>query len=128
VSKEQPEAQPVAAEPVKVGETLPRLLDLTALVVLTVLAVVATWAAAAPPDATTSATGSDNSDSRVKDLRAILDIEPHHCGRCGPREVRAPDAPAPAPGGLVRGAIVPAPDSRRESLSWPVETAQLLTA
>ena len=122
MSKEHPEAQPVAAGPVKVGETLPRLLDLT------VLVVVATRAAAVPPEATTSATGSDNSDSSVNDFRAILGIEPHHCGRCGPREVRAPDAPAPHPGGLVRGAIVPAPDSRRESLSWPVETAQLLTA
>jgi hypothetical protein len=128
VSKEQPEAQPVAAGPVKVGETLPRLLDLTVLVVLTVPVVVATRADAVPPEAMTSATGSDNSDSRVKDFRAILDIEPHHYGRCGPREVRAPDAPAPAPGVLVRSAIVPAPDCRRESLSWPVETAQLLTA
>ncbi|MGA8458175.1 MAG: hypothetical protein WB800_22420, partial [Streptosporangiaceae bacterium] len=72
VSNEQPEAQPVAAGPVKVGETLPRLLDLTALVVLTVLAAVATRADAVPPEATTSATGSDNSDSRVKDFRAIL--------------------------------------------------------
>ena len=118
----------MAAGPVKVGETLPRLLDLTVLVVLTVLAVVATRADAAPPEATTSATGSDNSDSRVNDFRAILGIDPTIAVVAAPREVRAPDAPSRAPGGLVRGAIVPAPDSRRESLSWPVETAQLLTA
>ena len=58
----------MAAGPLKVGDTHPRLLDLTGLAVLTVL-VVDTRADAVPPERTTSATGSDNSDSSANDLR-----------------------------------------------------------
>ena len=69
-SREQPaDAQPVAAGPTKVGAAVPRLDDVTALVVL------ATRAAEAPPEtATASAIGSDNSDTRARDLRTSLDI------------------------------------------------------
>jgi hypothetical protein len=75
VSREQPAvAQPLAAGPVKVGDEVPRLDEATVLVVLTVLVVVATRADAAPPDRTTSATGSDNSDSSANNLRARLGI------------------------------------------------------
>jgi hypothetical protein len=47
---------------VKVGENLPRLDDVTALV--RALVVFVTGAAVAPPGATTSATASDSMDSR----------------------------------------------------------------
>src|SRR5215469_9080962 len=102
VSREQlAGAQPLAAGPVKVGEAVPRLVDVTVLVVL------ATRAAAVPPEKTTSAIGSDNTESSASDLRIKPDIEWALCGRSRPPEVRAPDAPAPAPGGPVRGIIVP---------------------
>jgi hypothetical protein len=63
VSREQPEAQPVAAGPVKVGVYRPRLDDVTALVRALVVALV-TGAAAAPMGAMASATTSDSADSR----------------------------------------------------------------
>jgi hypothetical protein len=75
VSREQPAvAQPVAAGPVKVGDEVPKLDEVTMLVALTVLVAVATRADAAPPDRTTSATGSDNSDSSANNLRTRLGI------------------------------------------------------
>jgi hypothetical protein len=75
VSREQPAvAQPVAAGPVKVGDEVPKLDEVTVLVALIVLAVVATRAEAAPPDRTTSATGSDSRDSSANNLRTRLGI------------------------------------------------------
>ena len=116
-SSEQPgEVQPVAAVPTKVGEPVPRLVDLTVWVDLTVLVVLATRADAAPPERTTSATGSDNTDSSASDLRTRLGIELHRCGRSAPPEDGARNAPAPAPGGPVRGLIVTAPEGRYGTL------------
>src|ERR1700689_1620927 len=75
VSREQPSvAQPVAAGPVKVGDEVPRLDEVTVLVALTVVVVVATRADAAPPERTMSATGSDHSDSSANNLRTRLGI------------------------------------------------------
>lgn len=66
VSRWQPLAQPVAADPVKVGKNVPRLDEVT------VLVVAATRADAAPEEKTASASGSDNSESRVTVLRTRL--------------------------------------------------------
>jgi len=115
VSREQlAGAQPLAAGPAKVGEAVPRLVDVTVLVVL------ATRAAAAPPEKTTSAIGSDNSDSSASDLRTNPGIELHHCGRSRPPEVRAPYAPARRTRGSGAGVVVPAPERRCGDLVVPV--------
>jgi hypothetical protein len=62
--------QPVAAEPVNVGEYVPRLDDLTVLAVLaSALAPVPTEAAIAPAKTTTSAAVRDDSDRK-----SLLDL------------------------------------------------------
>jgi hypothetical protein len=72
VSKWQPEAQPAAAEPTKVGLNDPRLDDLTLDDVTVVAVVFATGAAAAPPENATNATGSAKTDTSATNLRTRL--------------------------------------------------------
>ena len=104
VSREQPAvAQPVAAGPVKVGDEVPRLDEVTVLVALTVLVVVATRADAAPPERTTSATGSDNRDSSANNLRTRLDIEPTIASFPHPQRSGRADAPIPRTRGSGTG-------------------------
>lgn len=65
VSREQPEAQPVAAGPAKVGEYFPKLDEVMPLVLDDVMPLVpfVTGAAPAVPEASISATGNDSNDS-----------------------------------------------------------------
>lgn len=93
VSREQPAvAQPVAAGPVKVGGEVPKLDEVA------VLVVPATRADAAPPERTTSATGSDNSDSSANNLRTRLGIEPTIASFPPPEERARRRADPPHPG------------------------------
>lgn len=71
LSSEQPDGQPVAAEPANVGENCPRLDVVTALARAPVAPAVA-----APPKALSSATGSDSNDSSATRLRMMLPCMP----------------------------------------------------
>jgi hypothetical protein len=114
LSSEQPDGQPVAAEPTNVGENCPRLDVVTALA--RAPAAVAVAAPAVPPKALSSATGSDSNDSSATRLRMMLlcmpspltgsELMPAVAGfrpRENQRTMRA--SPAPGPGcGLDRAA------------------------
>jgi hypothetical protein len=93
VSKAHPaEAQPVAAGPTKVGAKLPRLDDVTPLGEEVVVFVAD--AAVAPTGATTSATTSDNRDSRDRSaiLRRIMLSFEQLGSRPHPAQASTPDA------------------------------------
>ena len=112
LNSEQPDGQPVAAEPANVGENCPRLDVVTALARAPVAVAVA--APAVPPKALSSATGSDSNDSSATRLRMMLlcmpspltgsELMPAVAGfrpRENQRTVRASPAPGPGAGSIV---------------------------
>ena len=112
LSSEQPDGQPVAAEPANVGENCPRLDVVTALA--RAPAALAVAAPAVPPKALSSATGSDSNDSSATCLRMMLlcmpspltgsELMPAVAGfrpRENQRTVRASPEPGPGAGSIV---------------------------
>jgi len=116
VSKEQPaEAQPVAAGPANVGAFVPRLDDVTVLVAL------AARADAVPPERTTSAAGSDNSDNSANNLRTRVGIEPTIAVVSRPQRRRPPRRRLfPRTRGRGAGHHPPAPEGRYGDFVVPV--------